>query len=217
MQELQVEYFFDLIDFEHKDIFEGVSFVWEVLPRIKEFLKEYSLGRIEVDIPDKNFLENPELITIGEGSVVEPGAYIKGPCVIGKNCQVRNGAYIRGDVIVGDSCVVGHTTEVKNAIFLNGAQAGHFAYVGDSILGAKVNLGAGTKCANLKLDRRNINLSCNGQTFKTGLRKFGAIMGDGVQLGCNTVTNPGTVLGKRVLGLPCVVLSGFKSSRTICR
>lgn len=152
-------------------------------------------------------------ISIGQGTVIEPGALIKGPTIIGKNTEVRQGAYIRGGCIVGDRCVVGHTTEMKTSVMLNDAKAGHFAYIGDSILGNNVNLGAGTKLANLKLIDSNISIKINGMIHDTGIRKFGAIMGDRVETGCNSVTNPGTILGKASMVYPCVsVKSGYYSS-----
>lgn len=149
-------------------------------------------------------------IAIGEGTVVEPGALIKGATIIGKNTEVRQGAYIRGDCIVGDRCVVGHTTEIKNGVMLNDAKAGHFAYIGDSILGNNVNLGAGTKLANLKILKSNVTINIDGKRYDTGIRKLGAIMGDNVETGCNSVTNPGTLLGKGCLVYPCTsVKSGY--------
>jgi NDP-sugar pyrophosphorylase family protein len=135
-------------------------------------------------------------IHIGEGTVIEPGAFINGPTVIGNNTEVRQGAYIRGSCIIGNRCVVGHTTEMKNSIMLDDAKAGHFAYLGDSILGNHVNLGAGTKLANLKLSGSEVVLKINGNSYNTGLRKLGAILGDYVQIGCNSVTNPGALVAK---------------------
>lgn len=141
-------------------------------------------------------------VQLGKGTLVEPGALIKGPTIIGNGTEVRQGAYIRGTTLVGDRCVVGHTTEVKGSIFLNGAKAGHFAYVGDSILGNDVNLGAGTKLANLKIKGNTIRIWREGGALDTGRRKLGAIIGDGTEIGCNAVTNPGTILGKRCLVFP---------------
>ncbi len=141
-------------------------------------------------------------IEIEEGVVIEPGALIKGPALLGPGTEVRQGAYIRGGLLCGRGCVVGHTTEVKNAVMLDGAKAGHFAYIGDSILGREVNLGAGTKLANLKLTGSTITLRFQGETWDTGMRKLGAILGDGVQTGCNSVTNPGTLVGPGSFILP---------------
>lgn len=154
-------------------------------------------------------------VVLGEGSVIEPGAYVKGPCWIGRNVEVRHGAYIRGHAIIGDGAVVGHATEVKGSIFLPGAKAGHFAYVGDSILGRDVNLGAGTKLANLRLKGDEVTVKAAGGRVPTGLRKFGAILGDGVQTGCNSVTNPGTVLGKGCHVHPCVATGGWHAAGTV--
>ncbi len=155
-------------------------------------------------------------ISIGEGTVVEPGALIKGPAVIGKNSEVRQGAYIRGNCLVGDRCVVGHTTEMKSAVMLNDAKAGHFAYIGDSILGSNVNLGAGTKLANLKIVASEVKLRIEGSVYKTGLKKFGAILGDDVETGCNSVTSPGTLLGKASLVYPNInVAGGFYRNQSI--
>ena len=217
MNQLSPSYFFELNEFEHAKIFENCIYSWEALSRINSYLNSQDLGNIQIEIPENVHLVNPELISIGEGTVIEPTAYIKGPCIIGKNSTIRHGAYIRGNVITGDQCVIGHDTEVKNSIFLNKAQAAHFAYVGDCILGNSVNLGAGTKCANLKLDHKNICVQFQGEIVSTGLRKFGAILGDSVQLGCNSVMNPGTLLGRRVLCYPCVTVGGFVASDHIVR
>ncbi len=147
-------------------------------------------------------------IFIGQGTVIEPGALIKGPTIIGKNTEVRQGAYVRGECIVGNRCVVGHTTEMKSSVMLNNAKAGHFAYIGDSILGNNVNLGAGTKLANLKLTNSNVTIKIDNTIYDTRIRKFGAIMGDEVETGCNSVTNPGTILGKTSMVYPCVSVKG---------
>lgn len=149
-----------------------------------------------------------EKIWIGDGVVIEPGALVKGPVVIGNNSEIRHGAYIRGRVLIGDRCVVGHTTEVKNAVFMDDAKAGHFAYVGDSILGKSVNLGAGTKLANLKMNRRMITIRVNKEEIPTNLHKLGAILGDGTETGCNSVTNPGVLIGPGSLIWPGVVVPG---------
>lgn len=207
--DLSPQHFFELAEFNHASLFEGVHHVWECLAAIKPYLKRYPLGKIACEIPEGAWLVNPELITIGSGTVVEPGAYIKGPCIIGSHCTIRHGAYIRGNVIVGDRCVIGHATEVKESIFLNEAHAAHFAYVGDSVLGNGVNLGAGTKLANLKIDQTQVFVKVGGEFFATGLRKFGAVLGDRVQLGCNSVTNPGTLMAPGSSCYPCINVSGY--------
>ncbi len=209
MDKLKPSYFFDLNSFEHASLFADITYVWEAISKIDSYLKSLKLGKIEVPIPDGAHLVNPESISIGSGTIVEPGAYIKGPCVIGKNCSIRQGAYIRGNLIAGDSCVIGHDTEVKNAVFLNDAHAAHFAYVGDTILGNRINLGAGTVCANLRFDRGSVKVHVDDVSFNTGLKKFGAIVGDDAQTGCNSVMNPGTILCKNTLCHPCKNIGGF--------
>jgi len=201
--------FFDLSDYEHAVIFDGVENVWEALNKIKEYLASLELGIIEVKIPDGVILINPELISIGKNTHVEPGAFIQGPCVIGDNSIIRQGAYIRGNLIAGKQTVIGHATEIKNSIFLDFAQAPHFAYVGDSILGNHVNLGAGTKLANLRFDNQPVSIELDDRKVETGLRKFGAVFGDFSQSGCNTVTNPGTIFGKKACCFPCMNVGGF--------
>lgn len=215
MQNLRPNYFFDLSRYRHASLFDNVEFVWQVLTKISSYIKQQPLGKIEATVPPGAYIINPGEISIGEGTTIEPGAYIKGPCIIGKNCTIRHGAYIRGDVITGDKCVIGHDTEIKNSVMLDDSHAAHFAYVGDSILGNNVNLGAGTKCANLKLDNGLITIVVEGQRIETGLRKFGAIIGDGCQIGCNSVTNPGTLFGKLVLCYPCINVGGFIPSRNL--
>ncbi len=155
-------------------------------------------------------------IYIGRGTIIEPGVLIKGPAIIGDYTELRQGAYLRGDTLVGDKCVVGHTTELKSCAMLGESKAGHFAYIGDSILGS-VNLGAGTKLANLKIVQSNVLVNVNGKKYETGLRKFGAILGDGVETGCNSVTTPGTLLGKGVLLYPNSTARGYYPPETIVK
>ena len=157
-------------------------------------------------------------IFVGPGSVVEPGALIKGPTIIGSHCEIRQGAYLRGHCLVGDRCVLGHTTEMKHSAMLDDAKAGHFAYIGDSILGNRTNLGAGTKLANLKITGTPVGIRINNEIYDTGLRKLGAIIGDDSETGCNSVTNPGTLLGRRCLVLPTLsVRSGYYPDESVIR
>jgi bifunctional N-acetylglucosamine-1-phosphate-uridyltransferase/glucosamine-1-phosphate-acetyltransferase GlmU-like protein len=159
-----------------------------------------------------------EDIVLGRGSLIEPGALIRGPVIIGSHCEIRQGAYIRGHCVVGDRCVVGHATEIKHSVMMDDAKAGHFAYIGDSILGNRTNLGAGTKLANLKMVSTPVTVKVGGERWDTGLRKFGAIIGDDSETGCNSVTNPGTVLGRRCVVCPCVsVKSGYFRERSVIR
>lgn len=204
----QPEYYFSFESIANRSLFEEASSVWDVLKNLSNYLEKQRLGKIEISIPSSVFLENPELISIGKGTVLEPGCYIKGPALIGKNCQIRHGAYIRGNVILEEGSVVGHSTEVKHSILLPRAHAAHFNYVGDSVLGIDSNLGAGVVCANFRLDQREVKVFLNGKTINTGLRKLGLILGDEGQLGCNSVTSPGTLIGKRGMCLPCTHVKG---------
>lgn len=148
-------------------------------------------------------------IIVGKRTVVEPGVLIKGPTVIGEDTEVRQGAYVRGNCLIGSGCIVGHTTEIKGSIMLNGSKAGHFAYIGDSILGKDVNLGAGTKLANLRMIPGTIMIVDNNRKIhKTGRRKLGAIIGDRSETGCNSVTSPGTLIGPRSVVYPGITVAG---------
>ncbi len=205
MQELTAEFYFSLEAYLHKEIFE-VEWVWDALKQLEEYLRRQKLGKIEVDVPSSVHLIHPELISIGEGTVIEPGAYIQGPVVIGPRNMIRHGAYIRGNVLTGENCIIGHSTEVKHSIFLNHASAAHFNYVGDSILGNRVNLGAGTKLANYRLDHQDVHVRFQGKKIPTGLKKLGAIIGDGAQLGCNAVANPGTLIAPKTFCYPLTTI-----------
>lgn len=152
-------------------------------------------------------------VLLAEGAEVGPHAYVQGPAWIGERAQVGHGAYLRGHVVVGPDAKVGHASEVKRSILLNGAKAPHFNYVGDSVLGAEVNLGAGVKLANFKADGSSISVA--GRS--TGLRKLGAILGDGVSIGCNAVLNPGTVVGRDTVIYPGAVVHGWIEGRTVVK
>ncbi len=204
---LDPQSFFDLADFRYKELFADLEYVWEVLNRRDEFIKERVVSALKGKIMPQAIIEGE--VYLGEGSIVEPGAYIKGPTIIGENTLIRHGAYIRGNVLIGDNCIIGHSTEVKGSIMLNHSRAPHFAYVGDSVLGNEVNLGAGTRLSNVKVTKRNIKLFINGREYDTRLTKFGAIIGDRVQTGCNTVTNPGTLIGRETIVYANISLRGY--------
>ena len=178
-------------------------------PSLSQWLSTYLLELGVEDSPlvlgqcsSKAHLEGP--IYVDKSASIEPFAYIKGPAYIGPNVEIRHGSYIRGNVFVGMNSVVGHTTEVKNSVFLTGAKAGHFAYIGDSILGCHVNLGAGTKLANLKLNNKTIRFKDvqTGKIVDSQLRKWGAILGDHAQTGCNAVLSPGSILYPKTAVMP---------------
>ncbi len=194
--------FFSLKSFAHAEIFENTTHVWEALSRISSYLQKLIL-QSSSEIPTGVYLENPSQIYLGKGVSIEPGAFIRGPCFIGDGTSIRHGAYIRGDVITGTHCVIGHGTEIKNSILLDHVCVSHFNYVGDSILGKNVNLGAGVKCANFRLDHNEVHIRIGEDKLNTGLQKLGAIIGDDGQIGCNCVTNPGTLLPPNVKFPPC--------------
>lgn len=212
--------FFDLDSQPESFFFQGCDFPWQALvhlkSRMKELLKEKG-ARIPEGLPASVVIKGE--VHIEEGALVEENTYIQGPCFIGAGAEVRFGAYIRGDVYVGSGAVVGHDTEVKHSLLLPGAKAAHFAYVGDSILGREVNLGAGTKFANVRVDmgKDNLILRISGENYDSGIRKFGAILGNNASVGCNTVTNPGTLMGRDSLAYPLSNLSGYIPPRTIVK
>jgi NDP-sugar pyrophosphorylase family protein len=208
--------FFDLESFAFADLFEDVEYVWEVLERIHKYALANAVDGVRGEVMAGAYLIG-DRISIGKGSVVEPGALIKSPCIIGRDTEIRQGAYLRGGVIIGDGCVVGHATEIKNAVLLDGANAPHFNYVGDSILGRRVNLGAGTILSNVKILGKTITVTVQGRKYDTGLRKFGAILGDDTQTGCNSVLNPGTLLGKQCRVYPCASVRGYHPDGTVIK
>jgi NDP-sugar pyrophosphorylase family protein len=212
---LRPEDFFDLTSFEYADLFTGLEYVWEALTKLEEYLLARTPQEQEVrgTVHPGAFLVGGHIL-IEEGAVVEPGAYIEGPTIIGRGCVVRHGAYVRGNTLAGADSLIGHTTETKNTIFLPESKAAHFAYVGDSILGRRVNLGAGTKLANYRLGGGLIKLRLDGRPISTGRNKLGAILGDNCQLGCNCVCNPGTLLGPRCNVRPLTVVQGYHPARS---
>lgn len=208
---------FCLDAFEHRGLFNNLEYPWEAIERLSIYLLEQKLGKIEVHIASGVLLVDPDKISIGSGTIIEPGTYIQGPCVIGRDCQFRQGAYIRGNVLIADQCVIGHGSEIKHSIFFNKATAAHFNYVGDSILGNNVNLGAGVKCANYRLDHQCISVYWGQQKIKTHLKKLGTCIGDNSQIGCNTVINPGTCIGKDVICHPNVNLQKYIPQKSLVK
>ncbi|MCP4229803.1 MAG: glucose-1-phosphate thymidylyltransferase [bacterium] len=196
---LKIDEFFDLSQTAFAQYFDGLRYPWDILKSLPEIAASFDQYLIKGDVMDGAHILGAD-IAVGPGTVVEPGAVIKGPTVIGANCEIRAGAYIRGNTIIGDGGIVGNSSEVKNALFLEGAAAPHFNYVGDSVLGRKCNLGAGVKLSNWKIAAdKNVTLRIDDETVDTGLQKFGAVLGDFVEIGCNSVLNPGTVVGANTL------------------
>src|SRR5208337_180555 len=205
---------FDLAQTEHAVLFDGCHHAWEALKQIEPYL-----AKIPRQNPPRKFpgASLGHQVIVGEGTTVEPGALIKGPAIIGKNCQIRHNAYLRENVILGDGCVVGNSSELKNSLLFNGAQVPHYNYVGDSILGHRAHLGAGVKISNYKLFPGNIEVEVDGVPFDTGLRKFGALLGDGAEVGCNAVLNPGSILGRGAVIYPNVFWRGILPANMIAK
>jgi len=191
---------FDLKQTEHAAIFDGCTYAWEALKKIKDYLAANLRPSLQNRCDGVAFIGKN--VFIGEGTVVEDGVMIKGPAIIGKNCEIRHNAYIRDHVIIGDNCVIGNSTELKNALLFNNAVAPHFNYIGDSILGYKAHIGAGVVLSNFKSLPGNIKIEFDGKPFDTGLRKFGALLGDFAEIGCNSVLNPGSIIGPRSVVYP---------------
>jgi NDP-sugar pyrophosphorylase family protein len=207
--------FLDLTQTEHAALFEGVTHAWEVLPKLKDYLSRELMpenrGRV-IGAPVIG-----ERVFIGEGTVIEPGAYIKGPAWIGAGCEIRHGAYLRENVIVGAGSVIGNSSEIKNSILFAKCQVPHFNYVGDSVLGARVHLAAGVIVSNLKLNGTAIDVRAGGEFVNTGLRKFGALIGDDAEVGCQAVLNPGSVIGRKALIYPGVSWRGVLKAAFIAK
>ena len=205
----------DLSQTEHGAIFAGCDYAWDALKKLAEYLKTALRPGLHNRCEGVAFIG--EKVFIGEGTVVEDGAMIKGPAIIGRNCEIRHNAYIRGQVIIGDGCVIGNSCEVKNSLLFNGAVAPHFNYVGDSILGHKAHLGAGVKISNVKLVPGNVMVEVEGKPLDTGLRKFGAVLGDNAEIGCNAVLNPGSVIGRGSVVYPNTNWRGVLAANTVAK
>lgn len=192
-------------------VFNGVIYPWEILPRLKAIIK----GIVEAGIDGYEMLGDG--ILIGRGARIASSAKIEGPTIIGAGCEVRHCAYLRGGVLLGDGCVVGNSSEVKNSVLMDGAQAPHFNYVGDSVLGEGAHLGAGAVCSNLRSDGKAVTIHAEDGAVQTGLRKLGAILGDYAEIGCGSVLCPGTVIGKSTTVYPLTVTRGVYPSDSIVK
>ena len=191
MKEIACDVLFEKGHTIAEKIFEGVTYPYEVLPKISEFILE--LGKT---LPADKFECREDNIWIAKSAKVAPTACINGPAIIGKNTEVRHCAFIRGKAIVGEGAVVGNSTELKNAVLFNKVQVPHYNYVGDAVLGYKSHMGAGSICSNVKSDKKLVVVKDGDEKIETGLKKFGAMLGDHVEVGCGSVLNPGTVIGR---------------------
>ncbi|MBB5263625.1 NDP-sugar pyrophosphorylase family protein [Catenibacillus scindens] len=203
-EQLTIKNLYDLKETIAADLFEGLTYPWEALPKIGEFIM--ALGN---SLPESEYEKKGDNIWIAKDAVIYPSAMIKGPAIIGKGAEVRHCAFIRGNAIVGEGAVVGNSTELKNVVLFNKVQVPHYNYVGDSILGHKAHMGAGSITSNVKSDKTLVDVVVGEERIHTGLKKFGAMLGDCVEIGCNTVMNPGTVIGKHSNVYPVSMVRGF--------
>ena len=205
----------DLNHTEHRLIFDNVTHAWEALAKISTYLQFRLKPGIYGKLIGKPFISGA--VFIGRGTVIEHGAMIKGPAWIGEGCELRNGAYIRENVVVGDGVVLGNSSEFKNCLIFDEAQIPHFNYVGDSILGYKAHLGAGAILSNVRLDHAPVNVITPEGPLSTGLRKFGAIVGDRAEIGCNSVLSPGSILGRDSIIYPGTSWKGVLPENSIAK
>lgn len=209
-KEMQITELFQLQETIAAEIFEGVTYPWEVLSKIKDFILK--LGN---QLPEEEYNKIGEHVWIAKSAKVAHTASINGPAIIGKEAEIRHCAFIRGNAIVGEGSVVGNSTELKNVILFNQVQVPHYNYVGDSILGYKAHMGAGSITSNVKSDKTLVSISYQGKRVETGLKKMGAILGDYVEVGCNSVLNPGTIIGRQSNIYPLSMVRGFVKENSI--
>ena len=210
MNECKISNLYNLDETIAKKIFNGCEYPWEVLPKIKDFIIE--LGQT---LSSEEYNKIGENIWIAKSATVAPTAYINGPTIIGKDAEIRHCAFIRGNAIVGEGCVVGNSTELKNVILFNKVQVPHYNYVGDSILGYSSHMGAGSITSNVKSDKKLVVVKDGTEKIETGLKKFGAMLGDNVEVGCGSVLNPGTVIGKNSNIYPLSSVRGVVAENSI--
>lgn len=210
MEDCKIKNLYDLNNTLARKLFEKYEYPWEILPEIGKYILE--LGKKL----DKEIYElKGENIWIAKSAKVYKTAYIQGPAIIGENAEVRHCAFIRGNAIVGNNAVVGNSTELKNVILFNNVQVPHYNYVGDSILGYKSHMGAGSITSNVKSDKKLVVVKNGEENIETGLKKFGAMLGDGVEVGCGSVLNPGTIIGKNTNIYPLSSVRGVIKPNSI--
>ena len=203
----------DLFDLSHtlaKDYFSAFTYPWEALPGIKDMIVK--LGET---LDKEQYAEVLPQVWVHKTAKVFPSAYLGAPCIIGANTEVRHCAFIRGSALVGENCVVGNSVELKNVIVFDGVEIPHFNYAGDSILGYKAHMGAGSVTSNVKSDKTLVTVNTSDAKLETGLKKFGAMLGDFVEVGCNSVLNPGTVVGRHSNIYPVSCVRGFVPADSI--
>ena len=204
MEAMKIKNLYDLKETIAADLFDEEQYPWELLPKIGSFIVE--LGKT---LDPEKFEQRGENVWVAKSAKIFPSAYIGGPCIIDEEAEVRHCAFIRGNAIVGKGAVVGNSTELKNVILFNKVQVPHYNYVGDSILGYKSHMGAGSITSNVKSDKTLVTVKIPGGALETGLKKMGAMLGDFVEVGCNSVLNPGTVIGRHSNIYPTSSVRGF--------
>lgn len=210
MEQLTVKELYNLEETIAADIFRDIVYPWEALPKISDFI--IALGNT---LPEDMYEKRGEHVWIARSAVIFPSAYINGPAIIDEDAQIRQSAFIRGNAIVGKGAVVGNSTELKNVILFNKVQVPHYNYVGDSILGFQAHMGAGSITSNVKSDKTLVVIKASGKQIETGLKKVGAMLGDCVEVGCNSVLNPGTVIGRNTNIYPTSMVRGVIPSDSI--
>ena len=210
MKDFTISNMLDLGETIAAELFEGKTYPWEVLPEIGDFI--IKLGKT---LDPAEYEEKGENIWIAKSATVAPTASITGPAIIGKDAEVRHCAFIRGKAIVGEGAVVGNSTELKNAVLFNKVQVPHYNYVGDSVLGYKAHMGAGSITSNVKSDKKLVVVKSPEGQIETGIKKFGAMLGDEVEVGCGTVLNPGSVVGSHSNIYPLSSVRGFVPANSI--
>ena len=210
MEECKICNLYSLDQTIARKLLESAVYPWEVLPKIKEFIIE--LGN---QLNKDEYEQKGENIWIAKTAKVAPTAYINGPAIIGKDAEIRHCAFIRGNAIIGEGAVVGNSTELKNVILFNKAQVPHYNYVGDSILGYKSHMGAGSITSNVKSDKKLVIVKNGDAKIETGLKKFGAMIGDNVEVGCGSILNPGSVIGKNTNIYPLSSVRGVIKENSI--
>lgn len=209
-EELKIASLFDLKETIAAELLKGAEYPWQVLGQIGDFIRKLGGG-----LSPEEYEHPEEDIWIAKSAKVAPTASINGPCIIGKDAEVRHCAFIRGNAIVGEGAVVGNSTELKNVILFNGVQVPHYNYVGDSILGYRSHMGAGSVTSNVKSDKTLVKVKNDEEIIETGLKKFGAMLGDYVEVGCGSVLNPGTVIGKNASIYPLSAVRGYVKEGSI--
>lgn len=210
MEECKIKNLYNLDETIAKDIFVGCEYPWEVLPKIKDFIID-----IGESLDLKDYDKVGDNVWIAKSAKVAPTAFINGPVIIGKNAEIRHCAFIRGNAIVGENAVVGNSTELKNVILFNNVQVPHYNYVGDSILGYKAHMGAGSITSNVKSDKKLVVVKNGAEKIETGLKKFGAMIGDNVEVGCGSILNPGSVIGRNSNIYPLSSVRGVVAENSI--